>query len=287
MNLRLLAVAAIVLAAACVAVPRPALASSHDHGLTKAFTDVYVGPDDVVDGDLNVIFGNATIAGRVRGDVNTLFGSCTTTGTAQIEGEEHCVQNDSARALVPWLLPRGFGSSGESELFQKLASSAVVLVIFLLFPLRMRIALDRVERHPALCALTGAIAAVAMIPLGLILIVSLIGIPLVLLEIAALFAGLWIGTGAIALLVGRRLSELSMPSATPSPFAALVLGLVVVSAAEIAPFIGWAVTALVWLVGLGSAILSFVRSMQVDGAVRRAAIGGPPIGGPPMPTSRY
>jgi hypothetical protein len=54
------------------------------------------------------------------------------------------------------------------------------------------------------------------------------------------------------------------------------LGLVVVSAAETVPLVGWAVTALVWLTGLGSAILAFVPAASVS-AMRRATIGGPPM----------
>lgn len=280
MNLRLLALAAALLAVAALIFPATAEARTHRHDLTKVFGDVYVGPQDVVDGDVNVVFGNATIAGTVHGDVNTVFGSCVTTETAIIDGDRNCVQGDGMRAVAPWLIPHQFGGAvlGETDhaLFEKLASSAIVLVIFLLFPLRMRIALDRVERHPALCAAVGALAAVVMIPLGLILIVTIIGIPLALLEVFAVLVGVWIGTGAIALVVGRRLCELIMPASTPSPFVALVIGLVVVSAAEIVPFIGWAVTPLVWLVGLGSAILAFIRSTYLDAAVRRAPIAGPP-----------
>lgn len=283
MNARVLALAAAVLAVAGLAHPQAAFARSHDHGQTKAFTDVYIGPDEVVDGDLNVIFGNATVAGTVHGDVNTLFGSCSMTSSAQIDGQEHCVQNDTVRAMVPWLIPHDLGGAALAEqdhrLIGKLAGSAIVILVFLLFPLRMRVALDRVERHPALSAAVGGVAAVLIVPIGLLLLVSIIGIPLIPLEIAAIIAGVWIGTGAIALLVGRRLCELVMPASTPSPLVALVLGLVVVSAAEIVPVIGWAVTALVWLVGLGSAILSFIRSTQLDSAVHRAPIGGPPATG--------
>jgi hypothetical protein len=138
------------------------------------------------------------------------------------------------------------------------------------------LALDRVERHPGLAALVGAVALVAMLPVAIVLLVSIVGIPLIALEIAALFVGIWLGTGAIALLVGRRLAELVLPHSTPSPLLALVLGLVVVSAAETVPFFGWAVTALVWLVGLGASILAFVRATSIEG-LRRATIGGPPM----------
>src|SRR6202035_1176797 len=165
------------------------------------------GPNEVVDGDLNVVFGNATVAGIVHGDVNTMFGSCSKTDTAQIDGQEHCVQNDTVRAMVPWLMPHdlGFGAIAQQDhrLFTKLLSSAIVILVFLLFPLRMRVALDRVEKHPALSAATGAAAAVEIVPIALVLLVSVIGIPLIPLEIAAVIGGVWIGTGAIALLVGR------------------------------------------------------------------------------------
>jgi hypothetical protein len=39
------------------------------------------------------------------------------------------------------------------------------------------------------------------------------------------------------------------------------------------------VTAIVCLVGLGSAILSFVRSASLEGTLRRTPIGGPPATG--------
>jgi hypothetical protein len=152
-----------------------------------------------------------------------------------------------------------------------------VLLFFLLFPLRMRVALDRVERHPALAAATGVFAVLAIVPIAIVLCMSVIGIPLVPVELLALLGGIWLGTGAIALLIGRRLCELVMPTTTPSPLVALILGLVVVSAAETVPVLGWVVSALIWLVGLGAAILAFMRSTNIESTVQRAPIGGPPM----------
>jgi hypothetical protein len=278
----LLAVFAVI---AYVAIaPQAASAHISDHGKTVFFHDAYIRPDEVVDGDLNVIFGDAEIAGTVRGDVNTLFGRCVKLEGAEIDGEEHCVTSDAARTLAPWLIGAStFGTFAEQDkrILVKLGANAVVLLVFLLFPLRMRLALDRVERHPGLAALVGAIALVAVVPVAILLLISLVGIPLIALEAAAIFAGIWLGTGAIALLVGRRLAELLLPKLTPSPLWALVLGLVVVSAAETVPYVGWAVTAMVWLMGLGAAVLAFFRSASVD-AIRRATIGGPPMARRPM-----
>jgi hypothetical protein len=277
-NARLIALFSFFLALAGFAQAVPADARGRDGGETKIFADVYVPPGVTIDGDVNVVFGDATIAGVVTGDCNAVFGQCTLRDGGVVRGQINGVTNDGVRAFVPWAVhrDRGFGALAEQDhrLFGKLLASGIVILIFLLFPLRMRVALDRVEKHPALSAAAGAVAAVAIVPIGLLLLVSVIGIPLIPLEIAAVIAGVWIGTGAIALVVGRRLCELVMPTSTPSPLIALVVGLVVVSAAEIVPFVGWAVSALVWLIGLGAALLSFVRSTQLDGTIRRTPVGG-------------
>jgi hypothetical protein len=283
-TLRTLLLVAFALAAFAGLRPAAALAHEGDHGKTVLFHDAYIRPDEVVDGDLNVIFGDARIAGTVRGDVNTLFGRCEKLEGAEIDGEEHCVTSDGARTLAPWLVGAStFGAFADQDkrMLVKLGANAVVLLVFLLFPVRMRLALDRVERHPGLAALAGACALVAVVPVAIILLITLVGIPLIALEIAGLFAGIWLGTGAIALLVGRRLAELVWPMHTPSPLWALVIGLAVVSAAETVPIVGWVVTALVWLMGLGAAILSFLRASVLP-AWGRSAIGGPPMHSRPM-----
>jgi hypothetical protein len=277
-NVRLIALFSAFLALVGFAHAASADARGRDGGETKIFADVYVPPGETIDGDVNVVFGDAKIAGVVTGDCNAVFGQCAVIDGGVVRGQINGVTNDGVRAFVPWAVnrDRGFGAIAEQDhrMFGKLLASGIVILIFLLFPLRMRVALDRVEKHPALSAATGAVAAVAIIPIGLLLLVSVIGIPLIPLEIAAVIAGVWIGTGAIALVVGRRLCELVMPASTPSPLVALIIGLVVVSAAQIVPFVGWAVTALVWLIGLGAAILSFIRSTQLDGTIRRTPVGG-------------
>lgn len=282
MTARLITLFAALVALLGVFAAQPAEARGRDGGQTKVFDGVYVPAGETVTGDVNTVFGDAEIAGTVTGDCNAIFGTCTVDEGGHVGGKINSVNNDLVRAFVPWAVGRrgdGIVAEQDHRLLGKLLGSVIVILVFLLFPLRMRVALDRVERHPALSAVTGFFGALLSIPIGLLLLVTIIGIPLIPLEVAALFAFVWIGTGAIALLVGRRLCELVMPAATPSPLVALIIGLVVVSAAEIMPLVGWIVTALVCLVGLGSAILSFVRSTSLDSTIRRAPIGGPPATG--------
>ena len=77
----------------------------------------------------------------------------------------------------------------------KFGASAIVLLVFLLFPVRMRLALDRVERHPGLAAFVGIAAVIAVVPIAILLAITIIGIPLIVLEFAAVFVGIWLGTG--------------------------------------------------------------------------------------------
>ena len=53
-----------------------------------------------------------------------------------------------------------------------MAWDVVVLFIFLLFPLRVRVALDRVERQPGLSAVAGVIALIAVLPIFVMLLLS-------------------------------------------------------------------------------------------------------------------
>jgi hypothetical protein len=265
----------------------PASAREYSHGRTVLFHDVTIGPGDVVNGDLNVIFGSATIAGTVHGDLNVVGGTYQIMPGAEIDGEVHNAAGDTLAAMAPWVATtNGWGwhpfARQRHAMWVHLTSSIVVLFVFLLFPLRVRLALERVETHPGLSAAVGVIASVAIIPIAILLFLSIIGIPLVFLEIAGVFVAICIGTGAISLLVGRRLYELISPNTTPAPLAALILGLIVVSAAEIVPLVGWAVTALIWMVGLGATILAFGREAYMRTLYARPPFGGPPIGGPPM-----
>lgn len=263
-----------------------ASARTYDHGRTVLFSNAEIGDGDEVRGDLDVVFANVTCdsGAAIDGNVNVYFGNFEADDGCNVGGNVNYFSNGPAVGmLVPWLAPNGVPGEVAAEnhrLVEQLAWDVVILFAFLLFPLRVRIALDRVERHPVLSAAAGTMALIAVVPIMILLAISIIGIPLIVLEIAALFAGVWIGQAAVSMLIGRRLYELARPHTTPSPLGALILGLVVVSAAEILPVVGWAVLALVWLVGLGAAVLAFVRE---------ASFGSPPpphgpapYPGPPM-----
>jgi hypothetical protein len=241
-----------------------ASARTYNDGLTVWASDKTLSAGDEVRGDVTVAFGSLTCedGAVIDGNVRTYFGDFEEYSGCNVSGRVvHAFSDGDQLSALPFVpdvsVPDALAEN--RKIFEKLAWDAVVVLIFLLFPLRVRVALERVESHPGLSALAGAVALVAVVPIAVMLLLSIIGIPLIVIEFAAFLAAIWIGHAAVALLVGRRLYELIRPHATPSPLGALLVGLIVVSAAQTLPVVGWAVSALVWIVGLGATVLAFMK----------------------------
>lgn len=281
-----LAVTLAAVAAVLALAPSPARAQTQAvyHGGTY-FGSVFVEPGQVVDGDLTVIFGDATIAGIVEGDVNVVGGNIDQRPGGVITGQANAVGGSVTQAVVPWA-PSEVPYNPfvpDHRLLWRLSWNLLALLVFLIFPLRTRMVLDRLEGHPGLSVAAGVIGCIAIIPLAVLLAITILLIPLIVLELVFVLAGVFLGTAALALLIGRRLCELLSPATTPSPLIALLVGLVLISAAELVPVIGALVLIFVGLIGLGATILSFA------GESLASPIGRPPsqapISGPPMAAS--
>jgi hypothetical protein len=281
MKHRIAVFAALVLSALamCIA-PASAKTLMIDHGGSFFGENVVVAPDQVVQGDVTVFGGNAIVDGEVDGDVTVFGGTIEAAPGSNITGNQQ-VYGGALNSIVPFAAGASSLAADSTKITTLLAYSFVVVLIFLIFPVRVRTALDRIEKHPGLSAATGVIALIASFPIAVLLFISFIGWPLIPLEFVAIVAGVLIGQSALGLLIGRRLYELVHPHATPSPLGALILGLVVLCAAEILPVVGLFVVALVWTIGLGAAILAFIRETTFTGT--HAVTSTPPPSGPPMP----
>jgi hypothetical protein len=249
------------------------------------FGSVIVEPGQVVRGDLTVIGGDATIEGVVDGNVTVIGGTPYEGPGAIITGHVDTIGGDVAGAMAPWSAPMFYhrGWTGDYRIFWHVAWDLVVVLFFLVFPLRTRMALDRLERHPGLCAAVGLIGWIAVLPLALLLLLTILLIPLIAVEGVLLTAAVFLGKAALALLVGRRLCEVLSPSTTPTPFLALIVGLALITAAELVPVVGILVSVFVLLIGLGAAILAF--SGEALTGRSPAPVPRPPISGPPMPAA--
>jgi hypothetical protein len=274
---------ALAFCAAALAIPAVAMANVQAiyHGGTY-FGSVFVEPGQVVDGDLTVIFGDATIAGIVEGDVNIVGGTYDPRPGGVVTGQINQIGGAVTQAVVPWAPSESIYNPfmPDHRLLWRLSWNLLALLVFLIFPLRTRMVLDRLEGHPGLSVTAGLLGCVAVIPLAVLLAITILLIPLILLEMVFLLAAVFLGTAALALLIGRRLCELVSPSTTPSPFVALLVGISLITAAELVPVVGTLVLMLVGLVGLGATLLSFAGDTFAGPAgppPARAPISGPPM----------
>jgi hypothetical protein len=280
------AIAALFIAT-IVAVVAPAQAndSSVYHGGTYVGS-VIVEPGQTVKGDLTVIAGDATIAGMVDGNVVVIGGDLYERPGAVITGQVNTVGGGVVSDIVPWSAPPDRRPPfADYRMLWHIASGLIVILVFLIFPMRARVALDRLERHPGLCAAVGLLGWVAVLPLALLLLCTIVLIPFIALEAVAIVGAVFLGKAALGLLVGRRLCELIKPSGTPAPLVALVAGLVLVTAAELVPVIGVLVTVFVFLIGMGAAILAFTGEPLVGPSAALPPPPRPPLSGPPMPAA--
>jgi hypothetical protein len=264
------------LACAIALVPAAARAGMQAvyHGGTY-FGTVVVEPGQVVDGDLTVIFGDAINAGLVEGDVNVVGGTYDGRPGAVVTGQINQIGGALTQAVVPWAPSESPYNPfvPDHRLLWRLSWNVLALLVFLIFPLRTRMVLDRLERHAGLSVVAGILGCMAVIPVAVLLAITILLIPLILLEMVFVLAGIFLGTAALALLIGRRLCELISPATTPSPLLALLVGLALITAAELVPVVGTLVLMFVGLIGLGATLLSFAGESL-----------GREISGPPMPT---
>ena len=194
----------------------PALAdpTSVDHGGTYVGS-VVVEPGQVVDGDIDVVLGDATIEGMVNGDVNVLGGSVDNRGN--VTGKIHEVPGGFVQTIVPWA-PSGEsygGYASDHHLLWPITWDLIALVVFLIFPVRARMALARLEQHPAISTLAGLCGWVATFPIAVLLLFTIVLIPLIPVEFVLLAVAVFLGKAALALLVGRRFYELLQPNDDP------------------------------------------------------------------------
>ncbi|MET0627322.1 MAG: polymer-forming cytoskeletal protein [Acidimicrobiia bacterium] len=225
--------------------------------------------DGVVDGDVFVVNGNVTIVGRVRGDVTALNGRVTLQSDAFVSGDvvskdppriadgAH-VGGDVDRARDRFAIGR-LGTIGRVFLWVAgTVSSALLGVALLLFVPRGMDAAARAGRDAIGPAIGLGFAVTFGVPvLGVLLTVTLLGLPL---GLALLFGlGLLYGTGyAIgALIIGRV-----MVRVPKSRWLAFLAGWGLLRVLAIVPVLGFLVLFATVVYGLGTAVVAIHRGQR-------------------------
>jgi hypothetical protein len=282
------------------------------HGDAVRFRDdMIVGEDEEVLGNVVVVFGDALISGRVDGDVVVVFGDLRLDETAEVTGEIVTVLGRFDRAeeatvgSVVVVDPRAFDlgpgdivSGWAAFLIRQgffLVTLLLVLGVVAITP-RPRFANVQRALHErsgyafGLGLVVTLIGYAALVLVGAVLVLTVIGIPLALLLILAVALLSLVAIGAASVPVGSALLR-ARPSDPDRPFLEIVVGMCVLHLVSflaalfggvfggetvglLLGALGVGIKALAYLFGIGALALSRLGS-------RAVAVTAPPLTGPP------
>ncbi|HUB07470.1 MAG TPA: hypothetical protein VMB50_10725 [Myxococcales bacterium] len=221
---------------------------------------VHVEQGGVVDRDAVAVGGSVKIddGGRVGRDVTSVG------GTVQSE-HGAVVGRDRVGLGLPGLgalLALATGILGVGALFSPLwliGTFVAKLVVFLacglillaLWPRRLEVVAAELTRATGRSVLLGCAAAVLLPPLAVLFAITIIGIPLALLEAVGVAVATALGYSALALLVGRRL-----PFGTVHPAIQLTVGWVLLDLLFLIPILGFLLMLAVWVWTFGAVLAS-------------------------------
>ncbi|MDQ7820546.1 MAG: polymer-forming cytoskeletal protein [Armatimonadota bacterium] len=186
----------------------------------------HVRVEGVLRGDAVAVDGDVEVWGRVTGSVQVVQGRVVLGPLARVDGDVRVVfgavewfpgARVGGRVLTGllWSVPPRRPGSGTLAAFVVRAAAlwamagvtALVAAVAALFPGPVSRIARTLSRSPGASLLAGVLLWVLLPPLGLVLLVSLVGIPLLALLPFALSLLALAGLAGTALLVGSRLAE--------------------------------------------------------------------------------
>jgi uncharacterized membrane protein len=267
--------------------------------IVKFGRDVVVEEDETIDGDVVVIGGKIDVKGTVTGNAVAIGGNVWVASTGDIEGDAVSIGGEIKKE--PGAMIRGqkatvsFGPKGLFRfphfvfppfmggfygfalfvrIFKIIFFLFLGIVVISIVPRNVAKVKDKIRQDFLKSALVGFAAEILILPIFLILIVTIIGIPVALLiEPLVILAALILGYTATSYFVGEKLKE-STSLKPETPLMTVVIGILAVESvlllarvvgifggllspfSWILTFFGWAIWYLVVTVGFGAAILT-------------------------------
>ena len=174
--------------------------------------------------------------------------------------------------VYPWISPFSWPGHVARGLLNMVVLFALAALTFSLFPRQVQSAGDAVISRPGAVIGWGLLALVLAVPLMILLAITIIGIPLIFVEMLALALAGILGYTGLSWLVGGKI--VGAASASPvNPLGAIALGVLILGAISMVPLAGSLFSLVIFVLAVGAAL-----------ATRFGSLGPAPTGGPPAPT---
>lgn len=220
-----------------------------------------------VNGDIVAFGGKVLIAGIVNGDIYLYSGNVTLQNGAQVNGNIHLCNGQWVRAEASQLHGNVYGCSQSAAQFLTSDSGGIVrfwliltwigagLLLTSLLPEHVMLvrttALSKKRRSFVLGLLSMLLAPIVLA----VLIALIIAVPLAILVGVGLIAAWVLGTVAIGWQLGDYIVRRVAPHYN-TRLIQVIVGLTVLALIESLPVVGWLISLLVGVVGLGAVFLS-------------------------------
>jgi hypothetical protein len=274
-------------------------------GIFRMGSDVVVGEDESVDGDVVALWGNVTIKGAVSGDAVSIGGDVDVYPTGVVEGNAvsvgGSVTKQSGAVVEGEKISVGL-FRGQSIRFPPFVMTRVTMPTVALFARILKILLlvlvgivvvsvapkqvnkvqAKIRQNFLKAGLVGFLAEILVLPIFLLLVITIIGIPVALLaEPILILAALFLGYAAVSLFIGEKIGEhtslkpdtrimtvvIGILAVELIPLAARVIGMfggLLSPLAFITALIGWLIAYVVITVGFGAAVLTRLGTRPKD-----------------------
>jgi hypothetical protein len=248
--------------------------------------NVVIEKDVRVNGNVVVFGGNLDLAGQVNRDVTLFGGTVTLEPTAVVQRdvvavggytdkkEGAIVRGNLAsgesfgrlQPLEPVILPAALGGGllgGLTGLvfgiirniFYALALAALGALTVAFMPVQTKQVADTAQKFAMPSMGVGCLTSFVAVTLGILLMITICGIPFGILLLLALFVAWMFGWIALGRLTGEKLME-AFKVREILPIVAVVVGILVLAIVGMVPIIGWVVGLFIGLLGLGAVVLT-------------------------------
>jgi hypothetical protein len=229
---------------------------------------VAVGGNVTVNGVVNksaVAVGGSVFLGPeavVRKDVVCIGGVIERAEGARIGGSIVELSIPGVKAILPFLkeeTPASWLVAFEIITFAGLM--ALALLIVALLPGPFDLISNSVRQNTLKVILCGILGAIVVIPLAIFLMITVIGIPLVVLEVLLVGCAMLVGYIAVALFIGNRMATaLKRPGLNMLWMTAI--GLVILWAIGWVPFLGPTVKSVAVVLGFGAVLVTIFSAIS-------------------------
>lgn len=257
------------------------LESGQTSGNILAFgCNVDVRQGATVNGSIADFGGNVRVAGAVNGSIASFGGNVMLTETAVVSGQVASMGgnysgapgaivrgNPNSGGIAPPIPPVppapfnpftrmfNFGFDLLGGIVTALAFAALGALVVIFAPNATRRVSDAVQNKPLNIAGIGCLTLIVLPILGILLIITIIGIPVAFILGFVAWAAWIFGGIAIGLLAGEKiLGAFKMTNILP--VLAVVLGVVLLMLVGQIPVFGWLVSCVVGLLGLGAVVMT-------------------------------